>query len=162
MDKHAQINKKILDPEQLQRQLNIWRLTDKKIVFTNGCFDILHLGHVEYLSKAASEGNALVLGLNTDASVKRLKGPERPVNNQSARAQILASLFFVDAVVLFDEDTPEQLIKAVRPDVLIKGSDYSIDKIVGADFVQSYGGLVTTVDLVQGYSTTGLIERLKH
>lgn len=128
-----------------------------KVVFTNGCFDILHRGHVEYLAKAADMGDVLVVGLNTDASVRRLKGESRPVNNQEARALVLASLNFVDAVVLFDEDTPYELIKAVRPDVLVKGADYKPEEIVGYDIVTSYGGKVEVVDLVEGYSTTQLL-----
>lgn len=128
-----------------------------KVVFTNGCFDILHRGHVEYLAKAADMGDVLVVGLNTDASVRRLKGESRPVNNQEARALVLASLSFVDAVVLFDEDTPYELIKAVRPDVLVKGADYKPEEIVGYDIVTSYGGKVEVVDLVEGYSTTQLL-----
>jgi rfaE bifunctional protein nucleotidyltransferase chain/domain len=128
-----------------------------KVVFTNGCFDILHRGHVEYLAKAADMGDVLVVGLNTDASVRRLKGESRPVNNQEARALVLASLSFVDAVILFDEDTPYELIKAVRPDVLVKGADYKPEEIVGYDIVTSYGGKVEVVDLVEGYSTTQLL-----
>ena len=128
-----------------------------KVVFTNGCFDILHRGHIEYLSKAADMGDVLVVGLNTDASVKRLKGEGRPVNHEEARALVLSSLSFVDAVVLFDEDTPYELIKAVHPDVLVKGADYKVEDIVGYDIVTSYGGTVTTVPLVEGYSTTKLL-----
>ena len=138
-------------------QLSHWQ--GLRVVFTNGCFDILHRGHVEYLSKAADMGDVLVVGLNTDASVQRLKGEGRPVNNEEARAMVLASLSFVDAVVLFDEDTPYELIKAVRPDVLVKGADYKPEEIVGYDIVTSYGGKVETVPLVVGYSTTGLIKR---
>ncbi|MCR5645010.1 MAG: D-glycero-beta-D-manno-heptose 1-phosphate adenylyltransferase [Bacteroidales bacterium] len=133
---------------------------DMKVVFTNGCFDILHRGHVEYLAKAADLGDILVVGLNTDASVRRLKGEGRPVNNQEARALVLASLSFVDAVVLFDDDTPYNLIKTLRPDVLVKGADYQPEDIVGYDIVTSYGGTVTTIPLVEGYSTTNFIERL--
>ena len=129
-----------------------------KVVFTNGCFDILHRGHVEYLSKAADMGDVLVVGLNTDASVKRLKGEGRPVNNEEDRALVLASLSFVDAVVLFGEDTPYELIEAVHPDVLVKGADYKTEEIVGYDIVTSYGGIVDTIPLVNGYSTTKLIK----
>lgn len=125
-----------------------------RVVFTNGCFDILHRGHVEYLAKAADMGDVLVVGLNTDASVRRLKGDGRPVNNEEARALVLASLSFVDAVVLFDEDTPYELIKAIRPDVLVKGADYKVEEIVGYDIVTSYGGKVVTVPLVEGYSSS--------
>lgn len=141
--------------------LEQWRTQGLKIVFTNGCFDLLHRGHVEYLAKASDKGDVLVVGLNTDASVRRLKGEGRPINNEMARATVLASLSCVDAVVLFNEDTPYELIKAVRPDVLVKGADYKPEDIVGYDIVTSYGGKVETVDLVEGYSTTGMIESLK-
>lgn len=131
-----------------------------RIVFTNGCFDILHRGHAVYLAQARSLGDALVVGLNTDASVRRLKGPERPLNAQADRAFLLASLACVDAVILFDDDTPEHLIHQVVPDVLVKGGDYTIDKIVGADFVMQNGGLVTTIPFVDGYSTTNIIQKM--
>ena len=131
-----------------------------RIVFTNGCFDILHRGHAVYLAQARSLGDALVVGLNTDASVRRLKGPERPLNAQADRAFLLASLACVDAVILFDDDTPERLIHQVVPDVLVKGGDYTIDKIVGADFVMQNGGLVTTIPFVDGYSTTNIIQKM--
>lgn len=156
------IKNKISHLSPLTSNLNHWHNQGLKVVFTNGCFDLLHRGHVEYLAKAADKGDVLVVGLNTDASVRRLKGEGRPVNDQDARAMVLASLACVDAVVLFDEDTPYELIKAVRPDVLVKGADYKPEEIVGYDIVTSYGGTVETVDLVEGYSTTGIIELLKH
>lgn len=159
MDNLQLIKNKILNAKDLQKQLGQWRRQGLKIVFTNGCFDLLHRGHVEYLSKAADLGDVLVVGLNTDASVRRLKGEGRPVNNEEARALVLASLGVVDAVVLFDEDTPYELIQAVRPEVLVKGADYKPEEIVGYDIVTSYGGLVTTVPLVEGYSTTCLLSR---
>lgn len=133
----------------------------KKIVFSNGCFDILHLGHVEYLCKASQEGEILILGLNSDASVKRLKGEARPINDQRARALVLSSLQCVDAVVIFEEDTPLNLIKRIEPDVLIKGGDYSIDTIVGAKEVLERGGKVKTIELVEGYSSSKIIEKSK-
>ena len=132
-----------------------------EVVFTNGCFDIVHLGHIDYLEKAKALGSRLVVGLNTDASVKRLKGPERPLNNEYARARMLAALACTDAVILFDEPTPLELITDIKPDVLVKGSDYTVDTIVGADFVIENGGSVKTIDLVQGYSTTGIIDKIK-
>ena len=138
-----------------------WKL-EGDVVFTNGCFDILHLGHIDYLEKSKSLGVRLVIGLNTDASVKRLKGPERPLNNEMARARMLAALACTDAVILFDEPTPLELITAISPDVLVKGSDYTVDTIVGADFVIKHGGSVKTIDLIQGYSTTGIIEKIKN
>ena len=141
--------------------MNGWRATGKKIVFTNGCFDILHHGHIDYLARAASLGNRLVIGLNTDASVRKLKGEERPLNQEQDRAFQLAALLFVDAVCFFEEETPAELIQVVRPDILVKGGDYKPEQIVGADFVQSYGGSVEVIPFVQGYSTTGLIDRIK-
>ncbi len=154
------ISQKIITPEQLPETLENWRLHKKRIVFTNGCFDILHLGHVDYLSKAADQGDILVAGLNTDASVQRIKGPDRPVNNQNARARLMASLFFVSAVVFFDEDTPWNLINAIQPDVLVKGSDYKAEDIVGYDIVKARGGEVVTIDFLEGYSTTGILQKL--
>jgi len=149
-------------PEALQRRCAAWRATGRRIVFTNGCFDLLHRGHLTYLAEAAALGNRLVIGLNTDASVRRQgKGPERPVNSEADRAFALAALSFVDAVCLFDDDTPAALIDAVRPDVLVKGGDYTIDHIVGADFVQEYGGTVRVIPFVEGYSTTALIQKLR-
>jgi D-beta-D-heptose 7-phosphate kinase/D-beta-D-heptose 1-phosphate adenosyltransferase len=137
------------------------RRSGRKVVFTNGCFDLLHVGHVRYLKEARAQGDMLVLGLNTDASVRRLKGPERPLQNEQARAEILAALECVDYVTLFDEETPENLIHEVRPDVLVKGGDYTIDKIVGAPFVQSYGGEVKSLTFVDGFSTTSLIKKMQ-
>ena len=161
MNYFKKICNKIIDKEGLAKWLDECRKNGKKIVFTNGCFDILHRGHVEYLSKAAAFGDVMVVGLNTDASVKRLKGPSRPVNDEYARAFVLAGLEFVSAVVLFDEDTPYNLIKTVQPDVLVKGSDYKPENIVGYDIVTAKGGKVVTVDLVEGYSTTKTIEKMK-
>jgi len=140
-----------------------WRRTlTGRIVFTNGVFDLIHPGHVELLEAARSEGDALVVGLNTDASVRRLgKGSDRPVNSEAARARVLAGLAAVDCVVLFDEDTPYELIKALEPDVLVKGADYSKDRIVGADLVEARGGRVVRVELVPGHSTTRIVERLR-
>ena len=158
MEKTEIIKSKILDRHELERNLAFWMFKSRKIAFTNGCFDILHRGHIEYLSQARDKGDVLVVGLNTDASVRRLKGANRPVNPQDARAMVLASLFFVDAVVLFDEDTPYELIKTVQPDVLVKGADYQPESIVGYDIVTAKGGTVETVALVEGFSTTGIVE----
>jgi len=152
---------KIYTAETLLPELQKWRDQHLKIVFTNGCFDLLHLGHVDYLEKARNLGNKLVLGLNTDASIKRLKGEERPLQDEMARARIMASLLFVDAVVLFNEDTPYNLIKLVQPDILVKGDDYSPENIVGADIVKEKGGTVETVSLVKGYSTTNIVAKIK-
>jgi rfaE bifunctional protein nucleotidyltransferase chain/domain len=133
----------------------------KKIVFTNGCFDIIHAGHVDYLEKAKSLGDFLVVGLNSDESVKRLKGPTRPVNPVEQRKKVLQALKPVDLVIVFEEDTPERLIKEIKPDVLVKGGDWKIESIVGADFVMSYGGKVYTIDFVYDTSTTKIIEKVK-
>lgn len=147
-------------PEAL-RVVNSWKAQGKKIVFTNGCFDLLHLGHVDYLEKARNMGDKLVLGLNTDNSVSRFKGPDRPIQDEKSRARVLAALEFVDLIVLFDEDTPLALISAVLPDVLVKGSDYLAENIVGADVVKKAGGVVKTVALVEGYSTSKIVEKIK-
>ena len=160
--KHLEkIYDKILNSESLEERLNLWRKEGKTIVFSNGCFDILHRGHVEYLSKAADLGDILIIGLNTDASVKRIKGPLRPVNDEKARAVVLAALEFVDAVVFFEEDTPYSLIKNVQPDVLVKGKDYKAEDIVGYDIVVGKGGRVETIELVEGFSTTNTIEKMR-
>lgn len=142
------------------RTRNAWTLEGKKVVFTNGCFDLVHLGHVDYLEKARNLGQALVVGVNTDQSVSRLKGPNRPVAPQESRARVIASLIFVDMVVLFDEETPLELIQTLKPDILTKGNDYSIKTIVGADFVLGNGGSVQTIPLVSGFSTSNLIEKI--
>jgi D-beta-D-heptose 7-phosphate kinase/D-beta-D-heptose 1-phosphate adenosyltransferase len=135
---------------------------NRTIVFTNGCFDIIHSGHCKYLSEAKKLGDVLIVGLNTDNSIKRLKGNDRPINSQADRAFVLSSLRAVDYVVLFDEDTPLELIKAIRPDVLVKGKDYAIDEIVGAKEVISCGGRVETIELVAEKSTTNIINKLKN
>jgi len=153
---------KIVNKEQLKERINKWKAADQKIIFTNGCFDILHLGHVDYLEKAAEKGDKLIIAVNSDLSVKKLKGEDRPINNEIARARILAALEFVDAVTFFSEDTPYELIKSLLPDVLVKGSDYNISNIVGADIVMQNGGKVETIDLVQGYSTTQIINQIKN
>ena len=152
---------KIYTLESLKKQVENWHNEGHKIVFTNGCFDIVHLGHIDYLEKARNLGSKLVLGLNTDASVQRLKGETRPVVNEYARSRMMAAFEFVDAVVLFDEPTPKELIETVSPDILVKGDDYTVETIVGADFVIGKGGEVKTIPLVKGYSTTSLIEKIK-
>lgn len=133
----------------------------ERIVFTNGCFDILHVGHVRYLSEARALGDLLVVGLNSDSSVRELKGSERPVVGETERAEILRALKCVDYVAVFNEDTPLSLIEQIRPDVLVKGGDWPVEKIVGAQFVQSYGGEVRTLSFYQGHSTTDLLERIR-
>ncbi|HRO66265.1 MAG TPA: D-glycero-beta-D-manno-heptose 1-phosphate adenylyltransferase [Pseudobdellovibrionaceae bacterium] len=133
---------------------------DKKVVFTNGCFDLLHVGHIRYLQEARKLGDLLVVGVNSDASVKILKGASRPIQNENDRAEILAALGCVDYTVIFTEETPANLIKEVKPDFLVKGGDWKIDQIVGADFVQSYGGKVLSLNFVEGKSTTKIIEKV--
>lgn len=134
---------------------------NKKIVFTNGCFDILHVGHLRYLQEARSLGNMLVVGLNSDQSVRRLKGPTRPIQNEKDRAELLLGLECVDAVVIFDEDTPLRLIEQVRPDVLVKGGDWEVSQIVGSDFVQSYGGQVKSLPFHPGRSTSSIVDKVR-
>jgi rfaE bifunctional protein nucleotidyltransferase chain/domain len=155
------IDKKIFTLPQLLAQLASWRVTNKSVAFTNGCFDILHEGHIFSLSQAAQEADYLVVGINSDSSTKRLKGPERPVNHEHSRSLLLASLAIVDAVVVFEEDTPLGLISAVMPDVLVKGGDYTIEKIVGSAEVIANGGRVVINPIVEGFSTTGIIEQIK-
>lgn len=152
---------KIKSLTEAKRQVADWQNSGLKVVFTNGCFDILHLGHVDYLEKARNLGNRLVVGLNTDDSVSRFKGPSRPLQDERSRARVLAALGFVDLVVLFDEDTPKNLISELIPNILVKGSDYLAENIVGADVVQQNGGVVKTIDFVPGYSTTRIIEKIK-
>ena len=152
---------KIVTDNQLQHLLAVWRFKEDVVVFTNGCFDLLHPGHISYLEKARSLGNRLIVGLNSDESVKRLKGSARPVNNQQDRARLLAALQCIDAVVVFEEDTPARLIEEVKPDILVKGGDYSANQVVGASFVQSYGGRVEILPFEVGYSSTGILDKLK-
>ncbi len=160
MDKLQLIQNKILTPDSLLRRLLSWRLTGNRVVFTNGCFDLVHRGHIELLMKAAGFGTVLIVGLNSDASVTRLKGKGRPLNGVLDRALTLASMEFVDAVTIFDQDDPSLLIQAILPDVLVKGKDYRIDQIAGAETVVSSGGTVQLIPLVEGFSSTGLLNRL--
>ena len=149
-----------MDQTQLQAQLLRWRLLSKKIAFTNGCFDILHAGHIHSLTQAASFADVLIVGLNSDSGTKKLKGEGRPINKEQDRALMLASMVMVDAVVLFDEPTPLELIKKIMPDVLVKGGDYTIDTIVGSKEVIANGGKVEIIPLIPGLSTTGLAEKI--
>lgn len=151
---------RLFSREETLKKIAQWRADGQKIVFTNGCFDLLHPGHASLLNQCAALGDRLVVGLNGDDSVKRLKGPTRPVQDERSRAIMLSSLRAVDAVVIFEEDTPENLIRAIRPDILAKGADYAIDEVVGADFVKSYGGQTRLINLVPGHSTTGLVRRM--
>ena len=137
-----------------------WQQDGDQVVFTNGCFDIVHRGHVEYLAKAAEKGDRLVLGLNTDASVQRIKGPTRPIVDEDSRAIVLAALEFIDLIVFFNEDTPYELIKVVQPDVLVKGADYKVEDIVGYDVVMNRGGKVETITFVDGFSTSNIVDKI--
>ncbi len=155
------IQKKILALPALLSQVRGWRVTSKTIAFTNGCFDILHEGHIYSLSQAAKEADFLIVGVNSDASTKKLKGEGRPVNNEHSRALLLASLAIVDAVVIFEEDTPLELINAIQPDVLVKGGDYTIEQIVGAKETIARGGKVAINPIVEGFSSTGILEKIR-
>lgn len=155
------IQQKIMTLEELLKKQSQWRVLDKKVAFTNGCFDIIHTGHIASLTEAANQADYLIVGLNSDASVKRLKGPTRPINTQKGRETVLAALSMVDAVVVFEEDTPLELIKKLLPDVLVKGGDYTVEQIAGAKEVIANGGKVIINPIVEGYSTTHIIERSK-
>ena len=157
----ASTKNKIIPLETAQVIIEAWKKDQQKIVFTNGCFDILHLGHIDYLEKAKAKGDKLVLGLNSDHSVQRLKGDSRPINKIKARSRMMAALAFVDLVIIFEEDTPLTLIEHLMPDVLVKGGDYEIGNIVGANIVLAKGGTVETITFTEGYSTTKLINELK-
>jgi len=155
------IYNKIIPRDEIAGLAAKWRESGDKIVFTNGCFDLIHRGHIEYLSRAADLSQRMIVGLNTDASVSRLKGKDRPVVDEESRAILMGAFEFVDAVVYFDDDTPYELIKEIQPDILVKGSDYKIEEIIGYDIVLARGGAVETINLVEGFSTTTLIERIK-
>lgn len=155
------IAQKIFSLPDLLLQIEDWGKESKKLVFTNGCFDLIHPGHLSYLLEASNLGDKLIIGVNTDHSVRKIKGEERPINNEQSRLQLLASLFFVDAVVLFDEDTPADLIEAIKPHILVKGGDYKIDDIVGAKETIERGGTVKVLNFLPGYSSTKIIEKIK-
>lgn len=157
----ALVQEKILDWEQAKWQCELWKKSGAKIIFTNGCFDLIHYGHLQYLAEASRLGDKLVIGLNSDQSVARLKGRHRPIKDEKNRGALLASLLFVDLVVKFEEDTPLELIKSLLPDVLVKGGDYVIDDIVGAKEVMANGGKVQTLSFVEGYSTSALEAKIR-
>lgn len=170
MTRQENLQNKIVTLEEAIRRVGIWRNTGMKITFTNGCFDILHTGHVTYLTQAADLANRLIVGLNSDASVKRQgKADNRPINSEASRAIVLAGLSAVDLVVIFNENTPYELIKTLQPDIVAKGSDYDADErntdsktyIVGADLMDATGGKVVSIPLVEGFSTTNLIQKIK-
>lgn len=161
MSFHNQLKEKIVSQNQALKELKTWREKNKKIVFTNGCFDIIHPGHIDYLSQARDLGDILVLGLNTDQSVRRLnKGSNRPINDERTRAYVLAGLASVDLIVFFDEETPYNLIKLLQPNVLVKGKDYEVEKIIGFDILKENGGQVITIPFLEGYSTSSLIKKI--
>ena len=161
MSFHNQLKEKIVSQNQALKELKTWREKNKKIVFTNGCFDIIHPGHIDYLSQARDLGDMLVLGLNTDQSVRRLnKGLNRPINDERTRAYVLAGLASVDLIVFFDEETPYNLIKLLQPNVLVKGQDYEVEKIIGFDILKENGGQVITIPFLDGYSTSNLIKKI--
>lgn len=163
MNKLDEIRDKVLSNSQLRSKIYEWTELNKSIVFTNGVFDIVHLGHIDYLSKAKDEGDILLVGVNSDDSARKLgKGSSRPINNEISRSTIIAALQFVDAVILFSEDTPYNLIKLVQPDILVKGSDYKPENIVGYDIVMQKGGSIKTIDFLEGYSTTLIEKKIKY
>jgi rfaE bifunctional protein nucleotidyltransferase chain/domain len=161
MSFHNQLKEKVVSQDQALKELKAWREKNKKIIFTNGCFDIIHPGHIDYLSQARDLGDILVLGLNTDQSVRRLnKGSNRPINDERTRAYVLAGLASVDLIVFFDEETPYNLIKLLQPNVLVKGNDYEVEKIIGFDILKENGGEVITIPFLEGYSTSSLIKKI--
>lgn len=161
MKKPELIVDKIFLREQLIRRVAQWKFLGKSIAFTNGCFDILHAGHIASLSDAAKEGDILIVGVNSDASTRRLKGSERPINDESSRATLLASLVMVDAVSIFDEDTPLELITSILPDVIVKGGDYTIEQMIGAKEVIANGGRVVINPILTGFSTTNIVNKIR-
>ena len=161
MSDKTYFSKKVISFDSISNKVDKWR-NKNHIVFTNGCFDILHLGHIDYLYKASNLGDKLIVGVNTDKSVQQIKGNNRPINDESSRVSILASLSFVDAVVLFNEHTPMQLIKLIKPNTLVKGGDYIIKDIIGSDFVISNGGNVKIIPFLKGYSTSRIINSIKN
>ncbi len=162
MNKLSILENKIATIEDVKKKINIWHLKGEKVVFTNGCFDILHPGHIVILTAAANYGNRLIVAINSDTSVKRLKGDSRPINNEESRSMLLAAMQFVDAVCIFEDDTPLQIIKELGPDVLVKGGDYTIDTIVGAKETIAKGGEVVVIPTLEGYSTSNIIEIIKN
>ena len=156
------VKNKIFNKNNLLKKLEIWRGSNKKIVFTNGCFDLIHLGHIEVLARSADLGDILIIGVNTDSSIKELKGNNRPIIKENSRAQQLASLEFVDAVILFNEQTPLELIKVIKPNVITKGGDYNSEQVVGNEIAVKNEGEVIIIPLTQGYSTTSILAKIKN
>lgn len=162
MSANYSLSHKIVSLPELTPLVNHWKSEGKKIVFTNGCFDLLHAGHITYLNEAASLGDILIIGLNSDDSVSRIKGPSRPVNNETTRSVVLGAMSFIDAVVFFNEDTPLNLIKQILPDVLVKGGDYQVENIAGAKETIENGGTVKVLSFLPGYSSTAIIDKIKN
>ncbi len=160
MNNYSQVKSKITQQEQLNSLIDSWKSNEEKIVFTNGCFDIIHQGHIDYLAKASNLGTKLIIGVNTDRSVSAIKGEHRPIQDEYSRQMILAAMQFVDAVILFDDDTPINLISRIIPSVLVKGSDYNAKDIVGYDVVINNGGSVETLDFLEGFSTSGIERKI--
>ena len=156
------INNKIFDLQLLMKKIEKWRSENKKVVFTNGCFDLIHLGHIEILARSADYGDKLIIGVNSDLSIKKLKGENRPIIEESSRIRQLSALEFVDAVVLFDEETPIKLIETIKPDVITKGGDYTAKNVVGNEVVSQKSGEVVIIPLTQGYSTTSILNKIKN
>ncbi len=154
------LESKILSLESLRAQIKKWRFSGEKIIFTNGCFDLIHIGHIDCLARAKDIGGKLIVGLNSDRSISKLKGPKRPIKNQKSRSILLASMQFVDAVILFDNETPIQLISSISPNILVKGGDYIIEEIVGHEWVTQSGGEVIALKFVQGYSSSKMIDQI--
>ena len=161
MTHYETLQSKILNNESLPEKLKAWHEAGKKIVFTNGCLDLLHLGHIDYLSKAADCGDVFIIGVNSDASVRKLKGEHRPIQDENSRSRILAALSFVTAVIVFTEETPYELIKIIQPDVLVKGADYKVEQIAGHDIVLAKGGEVILIDFLPGYSTSAIEKKIR-
>ncbi len=162
MSELHKINDKIISLEELKARIESWKANGEKIVFTNGCFDILHRGHVEVLAKTADLGDKLIIGLNSDSSIKKIKKENRPIVDEKSRALLLAAFSFVDAIVLFSEQTPINLIAEIKPDILAKGGDYEIQEIVGHNIVQGNGGEVITIPLTEGFSSTNIIDKIQN
>ena len=155
------LKNKIISSKLIADKVNIWKNNKQKIVFTNGCFDIIHLGHIELLAKSADLGNRLIIGINSDSSIKSLKGEARPILGENSRAIIIAALNFVDAVVVFKEITPIEIIKKIQPEIIVKGGDYKEDDVVGKDIISKYGGKVIILPLTKGFSTTNILNKIE-
>ena len=161
MSHYQKIKNKLINSNQLDHLISNWKQNGERIVFTNGCFDIIHQGHIDYLSKAADKGSKLIIGVNTDRSVSRIKGPNRPIQDEYSRMMILAAMEFIDALILFDEETPINLINRIIPHILVRGGDYKAEEIVGYDTVISNGGRVETIDFLPGFSTSSIETKIK-